>query len=106
MGSDEGAKRQFHGPTDKQIAAVEAAAQRLLDARDEQLKRGSTLADLCDQLATPRALTNAHADLDRGVDRCYRSQPFSSDRQRVEYLFALYEKLASPLLSKGRKRKP
>jgi hypothetical protein len=51
-------------------------------------------------------LTNAHADLDRGVDRCSRSQPFTSDRQRVEYLFALYEKLASPLLSKGRKRKP
>jgi hypothetical protein len=36
--------------------------------------------------------------LDRAVDRCYRKQPFASDRQRVELLFALYEKLTSPLI--------
>jgi hypothetical protein len=27
------------------------------------------------------------------VDRCYRPEPFPSDRHRVEYLFALYEQL-------------
>ena len=87
------------------MAAVETAAQGVLDTRDEHLKKGSTLADLYDPLAMPRALTKAHADLDRAVDRCYRSQPFTSDRQRVEYLFTQYERRVAPLLPKGRKKK-
>ena len=61
-------------------------------------EKGATLADLYDPLAMPRELTKAHAVLDRAVDRCYRSRPFSSDRQRVEFLFALYEKLTAPLV--------
>ena len=39
-----------------------------------------------------------HAELDRAVDKCYRPEPFHSDRERVEFLFALYEKLTAPLL--------
>jgi hypothetical protein len=27
------------------------------------------------------------------VERCYRSTPFSSDEERLEYLFKLYEKM-------------
>ncbi len=46
----------------------------------------------------PPALSAAHAALDRAVDKCYRSEPFSSDRARVEHLFALYEKLTAPLV--------
>ena len=42
-------------------------------------------------------LTKDHADLDRTVDACYRAKPFQSDRERVEFLFALYEKLTTPL---------
>lgn len=45
----------------------------------------------------PPALSKAHATLDQAVDRCYRKEPFHTDRERVEYLFALYEKLAAPL---------
>jgi hypothetical protein len=37
------------------------------------------------------------------VDACYRPQAFTSDRQRVEYLFALYERHATPLLPKEKK---
>ena len=33
--------------------------------------------------------------LDRAVDRCYRRQPFVPDRQRVEFLFSLYEAIAA-----------
>ncbi len=51
----------------------------------------------------PPALVKAHAALDRAVDLCYRPQPFESDRQRVEHLFALYEKLTNPLLPAGKK---
>ena len=34
----------------------------------------------------PAPLLKAHQELDRAVDRCYRPDPFPSDRQRVEYL--------------------
>ena len=43
------------------------------------------------------------------MDRCCRPEPFPTDRHRVEYLFALYEKLTAPLVAavkptrKGRK---
>ncbi|WIW94699.1 hypothetical protein QQX03_06835 [Altererythrobacter rubellus] len=31
------------------------------------------------------------------MDRLYRRAPFDSDRDRVEHLFGLYEKLLNPL---------
>ena len=57
-----------------------------------------TLADLYDPLSMPPELVQAHAELDRAVEKCYRPEPFKSDRERVEYLFSLYEKLTAPLL--------
>jgi hypothetical protein len=83
-------------------AAVETAAQAVLDAR--KLFPGSTLAELYDALAMPPALTRAHAALDRAVDLCYRPQPFQDDRQRVQYLFALHEELIAPPFPPARKR--
>ena len=88
-------------PTTKQYAGVGAAAQGVLDARKEFPK--ATLADLYDLLAMPPALVKAHADLDRAVDLCYRPQPFQNDRQRVEFLFGLYEKLTAPLMTAAKK---
>ena len=83
--------------TAKQRATVEAAAQAVLDARAQYPT--STLADLYDPLAMPAPLLKAHQQLDRAVDRCYRPEPFPSDRHRVEYLFALYEQLTAPLVA-------
>lgn len=75
-----------------------------MDAREQS--PGATLADLYDPLTMPLALAKAHAELDRAVDRCYRAQPFENDRQRVEHLFTLYEKLIAPLLpAAGKSRK-
>jgi hypothetical protein len=65
----------------------------------------STLADLYDPVAMPPALAKTHAELDRAVDRCYRAQKFENDRQRVEYLFAVYEKLTAPLVAAAAPRK-
>ena len=58
----------------------------------------------------PPDLVQAHAELDRAVEKCYRPEPFHSARERVEYLFGLYEKLSAPLLpttpkAKGRRPK-
>ena len=86
----------------KKVAAVETAAQAVLDVRAKHPT--STLADLYDPLTMPPDLVKAHADLDRAVDRCYRTAPFTSDRQRVEYLFALYETITAPLLPAAKKR--
>ena len=92
-------------PTAKQKAAVAAKAQAVLDARAKHPL--SNLADLYDPLTMPEDLVKAHADLDRAVDACYRPQAFTSDRQRVEFLFALYERYTAPLLpveKKGKRR--
>lgn len=51
------------------------------------------------------ALTKAHADLDRAVDRCYRKEPFPNDCARVEHRFALYETLTAPLTPTAKKAK-
>jgi len=94
-------------PSKKQRAAVEKAARGVLDARAAFLppKGECTLADLYDPVAMPPKLLKAHAALDRAVDLCYRPQPFASDRNRVEFLFALYEKLTSPLIARAKKRR-
>jgi hypothetical protein len=86
--------------TDVQRERVEDAARAVLTAREPHLPpRGlSTLADLYDPLAMPRDLVRAHVELDRVVERCYRTEAFQSDRERVEFLFRLYEQLTAPLL--------
>ncbi len=35
----------------------------------------------------------AHYELDLAVERCYRAKPFTSDEERLEDLFKLYEKM-------------
>ena len=105
-------------PTAGQRGRVEEAAQRILDLRvelgdgragflahGEEKRQTACLADLYDHEGMPLPLYKAHAALDRAVDRCYRRQPFTSDRQRVEFLFALYEELTAPLLPASRKTK-
>lgn len=47
----------------------------------------------------------ADAIPDRAVDRCYRPDPFPSDRHRVEYLFALYEKITAPLVAAAKPKR-
>ncbi len=64
-----------------------------------------TLADLYDPLAMPKKLRDAHKKLDRAVDRCYRKQPFDSERKRVEFLFDLYQQLTAPLIEPPKKKR-
>ncbi len=53
----------------------------------------------------PPELVKAHEQLDKAVEQCYRAKPFESDRERVEYLFQLYEQLAAPLTAQADKPK-
>ena len=82
-------------PSDKKVAGVEAKAQAVLDARAEF--PDCSLAELYDPVAMPAQLIKAHQALDRAVDACYGARRFDMDRERVEFLFRLYEKLTAPL---------
>ena len=70
-------------------------AQAVLDARTTHPE--ATLADLYNPDLMPPDLRKAHQALDRAVDRLYRPKRFASERERVEHLFVLYEKMCSPL---------
>jgi hypothetical protein len=90
-------------PTDRQKEAVEARAQDVLGVRAKY--PDASLADLYDPLTMPADLVKSHEKLDRAVEQCYRAKPFESDRDRVQFLFALYEQLSSPLVVDKSKRK-
>lgn len=57
----------------------------------------STLSDLYDPDLTPFNLRKAHRAIDLAVDKLYRKKPFKSERERVEHLFSLYQKMTIPL---------
>ncbi len=65
----------------------------------------ATLADLYDPDLMPADLRKAHQALDRAVDRLYRRSAFTSDRERVEHLFGLYEKMLVPLTAKAKPKR-
>lgn len=84
-------------PDDKTRDKIRKLAQAVLDARANH--PDATLADLYDPDTMPNDLRKAHRALDDAVDRLYRKEPFASDRERVEHLFMLYEKLTAPMLA-------
>jgi hypothetical protein len=51
------------------------------------------------------SLRKAHNDLDKAVDLAYRSQPFTSEANRMEFLFELYEKYTADLFTKEKPKK-
>lgn len=73
--------------------AVEGTAQAVLDARAKF--HGSTPADLYDPNTMPPALLAAHKALDRAVDACYGRRKFATEMERVQYLFEMYQRLAT-----------
>jgi hypothetical protein len=77
-------------PTEKQMLLIEEKARKVLDVRNEF--PNSSLADLYDPLTMPPVLVKAHNDLDKAVDLAYRPQPFTSEANRMVFLFELYEK--------------
>lgn len=72
---------------------VERYALELLTARQNHCEK--TLAELYDPDKMPIGLKQAHKELDLAIERCYRSKPFESDEERLEYLFKLYEQMIS-----------
>lgn len=90
----------------KHHAAIEAAAQAILNART--LYPESLLADLYDPLSMPPELVKAHVALDKAVDAAYQYKGGKDDAARVAFLFERYQQLTSLLpavtAKKARKR--
>jgi type I restriction-modification system DNA methylase subunit len=82
---------------------IEKASQKILDTR--ALFPNSSLAELYDPLSMPPELVKAHNELDKAVDLAYRSQPFVSEANRMEFLFELYEKYTADLFTKEKEKK-
>lgn len=99
-------------PTENQKAAIEDAAQGVLDARAAHAD--ASLADLYDPIAMPPDLRKAHQVLDKAIDAAYTGGGFKpaqakSDAERVAFLFELYHKytslLPAPEKSKAKRQK-
>lgn len=95
-------------PTERQVKAIEEAAQAVLDARAAH--PDSSLADLYDPVAMPPDLRRAHQSLDKAVDAAYGKKDFASEAERVAFLFDLYNKYTSILpaattVKRSRKRR-
>ena len=87
--------------TQAQKASIETLAQDVLDAR---LSFEDTELDiLYDQDSMPPVLRKAHTVLDKAVDKLYRRKGFEFERERVEHLFDMYEKIIVPLATPVKK---
>ncbi|TYC08170.1 class I SAM-dependent DNA methyltransferase [Bizionia gelidisalsuginis] len=87
----------------KQKEQINLHVFELLEEREKH--SGKTLAQLYDPNKMPKGLKEAHHQLDLAIERCYRLKPFTSDTERLEYLFKEYEKMIkrNTLLEKGKK---
>ena len=89
-------------PADR-LQRLEPYADAVLTARASH--PNATLADLYDPDLMPVDLRRTHRALDGAVDRLYRRSSFSSDRERVEHLLSLYEKMMVPLAANVRPKR-
>lgn len=81
----------FPNITPRQKESLSLYVLAILDERAKHTEK--TLAQLYNPRTMPKDLKEAHAELDNAIEQCYRLQPFSSDTERLEYLFKLYEEM-------------
>lgn len=77
--------------SDAKKADIEVCSQAVMDARAKFSHL--SLDDLYDPDSMPPILRAAHDTLDREVDGLYRRGKFRFERERVEHLFGLYERI-------------
>ena len=98
-GAQDAETNQPPAPVQQARAAIESAAQGVLDARAQF--PGSSLADLYDPLTMPPALLKSHQKLDAAVDKAYQlaggPKSYQNDAERVAFLFTLYQRITSLL---------
>lgn len=77
--------------TAAQKETLNRMTQNILNIRDENFDM--TLGEMYNPESMPEELREAHHQLDLAVERIYRSEPFTSDEERLEHLFKLYTQI-------------
>ncbi|MBE0464858.1 class I SAM-dependent DNA methyltransferase [Halomonas colorata] len=77
--------------SDRQRKKIEELAEEVLLVREDYPDK--SLSKLYDPKEMPEPLREAHKALDRAVEKLYREKPFRDATERLEHLFARYEKL-------------
>lgn len=77
--------------TEKQKYTINQYVFSVLDERARFPQK--TMAWLYNPETMPAGLRQAHRELDEAIERCYRLAPFSSDAERLEYLFKMYDEM-------------
>ncbi len=92
--------------SDKNGKNVEERAQNILNIREKYLEADEkcSLAILYNPETMPPDLMKAHQELDKAVDKCYGKAAFKTERERIEFLFSLYEEYTKPLIARGKKK--
>ena len=76
------------------IKQKEIINQYVFAVLDERAKfPQKTMAWLYNPETMPKDLLKAHQELDQAIERIYRIQPFTSDAERLEYLFKMYDEM-------------
>ena len=76
------------------IKQKEIINQYVFAILDERAKfPQKTMAWLYNPETMPKGLLKAHQELDQAIERIYRIQPFTSDAERLEYLFKMYDEM-------------
>ena len=88
---------------DGQKTKIETAAQKILDARKLRPTWGAGV--FYSPLSGVSEIVKAHRELDKAVDQAYRPQPFTSEANRMVFLFELYEKYTADLFTKVKPQK-
>ena len=83
----------FPDISEKQKEMLEEHVFAVLDEREKHPEK--TMAQLYDPDKMPAGLRQAHHNMDIAIEQCYRAKPFSSDEERLEYLFKLYEEMVA-----------
>ncbi len=81
----------FPDITAKQKEIINQYVFAILDERAKFPQK--TMAWLYNPDTMPKDLKNAHRELDEAIERCYRLAPFTSDAERLEYLFKMYDEM-------------
>lgn len=77
--------------TKEQKERLTELAEEVLLTRENHTEM--TLGEMYNPETMPDDLKQAHHALDMAVEQCYRPEPFTSDDERLEYLFKLYERM-------------
>ncbi len=77
-------------PSEEIVENIKEKAQEVLNARKQF--PNATLSELYNPETMPKSLLDAHATLDRAVDKAYGVRSFENELKRLEFLFGLYQK--------------